>query len=206
VPRASERRHRALAVVLAGVVLTPISAHSDEAIDRRLAALQALVKARPLAPAGRRGRDPSRIPTADEGCTLESPWRSTAAELHRRIDRAIRDAARRYAVDHHLIRSVILHESNFQTNAVSYRGAQGLMQLMPATARELGVRCAFDPRENILAGTRYLRAMHDRFGTWSQALAAYNAGPNRVASGNIPYESRRYARRVMNTWQGRAHP
>jgi len=206
VPRASDRRCRALALVLASVFLAPHSARSDEAIERRLAALQALVNARPFAPTGREARDRNPRRNPEEGCTLESPWQSTAAQRHRRIDRAIRDAARRYAVDHDLIRSVIRHESNFQVNAVSHRGAQGLMQLMPATAQELGVQCAFDPRENILAGTRYLRAMHDRFGNWPQALAAYNAGPSRVASGNIPYESRRYAHRVMKTWQGRPRP
>lgn len=185
-------------MVLAGLVLGPVPARSDEAIERRLAALQALV-ATPSSPSLRSRHRPG-------GCTLESPWRSTASQRRRRIDRAVRDASRRYAVARELIRSVIRHESNFQVNAVSHRGALGLMQLMPATARELGVRCAFDPRENILAGTRYLRAMHDRFGDWPRALAAYNAGPERVASDNVPYESRRYAQRVMRTWQAHARP
>ena len=79
----------------------------------------------------------------------------------------------------------------------------GLMQLMPATARELGVVCAFDPRQNILGGTRYLREMRDRFGTWRLALAAYNAGPARVASGRrLPLEPRRYVEAVLRSWRG----
>nr|MDJ0868255.1 lytic transglycosylase domain-containing protein [Myxococcota bacterium] len=78
---------------------------------------------------------------------------------------------------------------------------QGLMQLMPATARELGVSCPFDPRENVLGGTRYLRWMRDRMGSWPRALAAYNAGPARIESGHWPAETRRYVARVMRRWR-----
>jgi len=171
-------------------------AHADEAIARRLRALEALLAAPTR-------REPATSRSTLEGCSVESPWIASPGQRRRRIRWAIRDAASRYRIDRELIWSVIRHESNFQVNAVSHRGARGLMQLMPATAEELGVRCAFDPRENILGGTRYLRRMYDRFGNWPAALAAYNAGPERVASGRIPYESRRYARQVLQTWQRR---
>ena len=77
----------------------------------------------------------------------------------------------------------------------------GLMQLMPATARELGVACPFDARENIIGGTRYLRRLRDRFGSWSEAVAAYHAGPRRVSSRRIPGITRRYVRRVIGGWR-----
>ena len=77
----------------------------------------------------------------------------------------------------------------------------GLMQLMPGTARELHVACPFDARENILAGARYLRQLRDRFGSWSHALAAYNAGPTAVLRDRIPRVTRRYVRRVLRGWR-----
>jgi soluble lytic murein transglycosylase-like protein len=77
------------------------------------------------------------------------------------------------------------------------------MQLMPATARELGVVCPFDPRQNVLGGARYLRRLRDRLGTWPRALAGYHAGPSRVERGRIPAETRRYVRRVMESWDPR---
>ncbi len=121
--------------------------------------------------------------------------------MRSRIDTAVRDASIRFIVDARLIRSVIEQESNYRIDAVSHKGAMGLMQLMPQTARELGVVCPFDPRENILAGTRYLRRLRDRFGSWPEAVAAYHAGPRRVASRRIPGVTRRYVRRVIGAWR-----
>ena len=72
---------------------------------------------------------------------------------------------------------------------------------MPATARSLGVVCAFDPRENVMAGTRYLRELHARLGSWPRALAGYHAGPRRVERGRIPGETRRYVRRIIASWR-----
>jgi soluble lytic murein transglycosylase-like protein len=99
-----------------------------------------------------------------------------------------------------LIKAVALVESGFDARAVSPRGAQGLMQLMPGTARRLGVRDAFDPGENLLAGARYLREMLDKFdGDLNLALAAYNAGPEAVRRhGGVPAyrETRDYVSRV----------
>ncbi len=99
-----------------------------------------------------------------------------------------------------LIKAVALVESGFDARAVSPRGAQGLMQLMPGTARQLGVSDAFDPGENLLAGARYLRELLDEFdGDLNLALAAYNAGPDAVRRhGGVPdySETREYVSRV----------
>jgi soluble lytic murein transglycosylase-like protein len=106
-----------------------------------------------------------------------------------------------YEVDPHLVNSVVRHESNYNAGAVSSKGAQGLMQLMPTTAEEMGVRNSFDPVQNIYGGTRYLRLMIDHFGNVRSALLAYNAGPSRVAQGRIPQESQLYADRVLKTYR-----
>jgi hypothetical protein len=101
-----------------------------------------------------------------------------------------------------LIKAVALVESGFDPEAVSPKGAQGLMQLMPATAAELGVRNAFDPLENLRAGARYLRSMLDQFDdNLNLALAAYNAGPSAVRRhGGVPAyrETREYVSKVRN--------
>jgi soluble lytic murein transglycosylase-like protein len=97
-------------------------------------------------------------------------------------------AARRHHLDPELVRAVVSVESGFRPDAVSPKGAQGLMQLMPATARSLGVKDAFDPADNVDGGVRYLRALIDRYdGDVKRALAAYNAGIGAVARhGGIP--------------------
>ncbi|NVM20514.1 MAG: lytic transglycosylase domain-containing protein [Desulfobacterales bacterium] len=98
-----------------------------------------------------------------------------------RYDRYISEAARTYGMPFSLIKAIIKVESNFDPNAVSSSGARGLMQIMPDTAKGLGVTDTFDPRENIFGGARYLKALLTRFeGNLPLALAAYNAGPNKV--------------------------
>jgi hypothetical protein len=115
------------------------------------------------------------------------------------IDTVINRASRRYGIDASLIKAVIRAESNFNPRAVSSAGAEGLMQLMPGTARGLGVSNSFDPEQNVMAGTRFLKDMLDRYdGDLNSALAAYNWGPGNVdkKTGALPRETREYMARV----------
>jgi hypothetical protein len=119
-----------------------------------------------------------------------------------KIEKSIRMAARKYNLSTGLLKGVIRAESNFQVKAVSHAGAQGLMQLMPGTAKELGVKNPFDIEQNIDGGARYLRKMLDNFGGDIEvALAAYNAGPGAVEryGGQIPpyQETEQYVERVL---------
>jgi hypothetical protein len=113
-------------------------------------------------------------------------------------------AALRYGVDAHLVSAVISAESNFDSRAVSLRQARGLMQLRPEIVARYGVADVFDPRQNIEAGTRYLKELLDRYNqNLSLALAAYNAGPDRVVQygGIPPYpETQNYVRRVTERY------
>ncbi len=117
------------------------------------------------------------------------------------LDQAIAAGSQRYRIDPDLISSVIRAESNFNAHAISPKGAQGLMQLMPQTASNLGVSNAFDPQANVDGGTRYLRELIERYNfDLVKALAAYNAGPKRVEQygGVPPYrETRAYVARIV---------
>jgi soluble lytic murein transglycosylase-like protein len=120
------------------------------------------------------------------------------------IEAAIEDAAARHNVDPNLVRAVIKVESNFNPHAVSRKGAMGLMQLMPATARELNVSDAFDPAQNVDAGVRHLRALLNNFGGDARlALAAYNAGQGAVVrQGGVPHyaETQNYVKRITELY------
>lgn len=120
-------------------------------------------------------------------------------------DHEIRRIGKRYNVDPPLIKAIIHTESDFDHRAVSKRGALGLMQLMPDTARELQVANPFNPRENIEGGTRYFRQMLDNFNDdLILSLAAYNAGPGLVRrTGGVPkiYETRRYVNKVLKQYK-----
>jgi soluble lytic murein transglycosylase-like protein len=154
------------------------------------------------------GRHKVRLPMRDrEGSAKKEltyrnapsfPERSSFAD-------AIASASENYAVDPYLISAVIKAESNFNPRAVSLKGAAGLMQLMPGTARDMGVADSFDPEENINGGTRYLSLLLDAFDdNLPLALAAYNAGPARVAEQmRIPPipETRTYIERVLQYYK-----
>jgi soluble lytic murein transglycosylase-like protein len=125
--------------------------------------------------------------------------------LFPQLDEYISPAASKYGIAPELVAAVIWAESSGDPNARSHRGARGLMQLMPATAKELGVARIFDPGENVDGGTRYLKRMLDAHkGDISLALAAYNAGPESVRRyrGIPPYpETRDYVDRVMRVYE-----
>lgn len=120
--------------------------------------------------------------------------KTSYSEMQDVIDRC----ADEYNVDQELIRAIIQVESGWNTGAVSNKGAQGLMQLMPKTAAMLGVSDPFDAAQNIEGGTKYISDLTDKYkGDVEKALAAYNAGPAKVDSGKIPAVSSRYVRNVM---------
>ena len=130
----------------------------------------------------------------------ETPMGTDFRELAKRV-------ARRHGLDPELVLAVVGVESGFRAHAVSPKGAQGLMQLMPDTARSLGVADPFDPSQNLDGGTRHLGSLLDRFdGDLELALAAYNAGAGAVAKyGGVPpyQETRAYVDKVLRRARGR---
>ncbi|MEN6644110.1 MAG: lytic transglycosylase domain-containing protein [Armatimonadia bacterium] len=174
-------------------------------IQQKLKALQpsdvtAVTEAVPAAP----GSFASAVAEA-ESAYRPTRARKTAFLSPTRFDDLIRTTAAKYGVDPDLIHAVVQAESGYDPDCRSGAGAQGLMQLMPGTARSLGVSNAFDPSQNLDGGVRYLRQQIQRFGEIDLALAAYNAGPGAVQAhdGIPPYrETQAYVKRVMqNLWQ-----
>jgi soluble lytic murein transglycosylase-like protein len=129
---------------------------------------------------------------------------SAAGSTPADIESAIEQAAARHNVDPNLVRAVVKVESNFNPNAVSRKGAMGLMQLMPSTARQLKVKNPFDPEQNVDAGVRHLKELLDSYGgDVKLTLAAYNAGAGAVArSSGVPHyaETQNYVRRITNLY------
>lgn len=132
-----------------------------------------------------------------------SPSFQSKAEL----EKIVEEKSKLYGVDSRLIKEMIKEESNWNPNAVSPKGAIGVMQLMPSTAILLGVRNPFNPEENIDAGIRYMKYLLEKFnGNIALALAAYNAGPNLVESlGRIPniVETQNYVKRISLRYNGK---
>ena len=132
---------------------------------------------------------------------LARPTEVPVAERPQSLNEVIDTIGNRHHIDPDLINSVIRAESGFKPHAVSPKGAQGLMQLMPHTASQLGVANAFDPKSNVDGGTRYLRELLERYNfDLVKALAAYNAGPHRVEQyRGVPpyYETRAYVASII---------
>jgi len=119
------------------------------------------------------------------------------------IKELVKRYSKQYGVDYSLVLAILEVESNFDPYAVSHAGAQGLMQIMPITQRELEIYSPYDPEENLQGGIKYLKRLLDKYKDIKLALAAYNAGPGAVDSyGGIPpfKETRRYVREVLNRY------
>jgi hypothetical protein len=147
----------------------------------------------------RRGEQTGRVAVEVEKVPEPSRSVSDASWLNPVILRA----SQKFGVDAGLIRAVIQAESDFNPQAVSHAGARGLMQLMPATARSLGVSDSFDPEQNVMAGTRFLKDLLQRYGgDVDSALAAYNWGPGNVDKrpDHLPRETRTYLARVKQLY------
>jgi soluble lytic murein transglycosylase-like protein len=140
--------------------------------------------------------------TDDSAVERPVSFRFFSSSDEKRYDKVIESLCSKYAIDTALVKAVIKTESDFDPLAISSKGAQGLMQLMPGTARDMQVRNPFDPHQNLQGGICYLRRMLDMFnGDMKLALAAYNAGFNTVIESgwrvpNIP-ETRDYVQKVM---------
>ncbi|HYH00280.1 MAG TPA: lytic transglycosylase domain-containing protein [Terriglobales bacterium] len=141
-----------------------------------------------------------KLPSPQTGPRTANTAPEQAVDVHAIVE----TAARSHSLDPDFIASVIRAESSFNQKAISSKGAQGLMQLMPGTALELGVKDSFDPQANVDGGTRYLRELLLRYNDdVAKALAAYNAGPKRVDQyrGIPPYsETRKYVARIIREY------
>ena len=145
--------------------------------------------------------------TSENGASEAASFvRNNRAFTQQDVDAAIEQAAARHNVDPNLVRSVIKVESNFNPNAVSRKGAMGLMQLMPSTARSLHVKNPFDPQQNVDAGVRHLKQLLESYGgNVKLSLAAYNAGAGAVArSAGVPRysETQNYVKRITSLYYG----
>lgn len=146
-------------------------------------------------------RTSSQWPVA---ASIKAPLTYKSSPARDRVIVHIRAAEIRHGLPSGLLDALVAAESSYQPDAVSKAGAAGLAQLMPATARSLGVFNRFDVRANLDGGARYLRSMIDKYGSISMALAAYNAGPGAVArAGGIPRngETPDYVSRVFRYWR-----
>ena len=136
---------------------------------------------------------------------MNQPSSAPATVPPAQIESLVGSSASAYGVDPALVKAIIANESDFNANATSRTGAQGLMQLEPGTAAGLGVSDAYDPAQNISGGTRYIKGLLDRFhGDLRLAVAAYNAGPGAVMkyNGVPPYaETQAYVNNVLDSYE-----
>jgi soluble lytic murein transglycosylase-like protein len=184
---------------------------SSQLFDRQSPQFQSLIRAytsnQPAAEQSTEPRQPAAVSQLQEmgEITANTPARPSipTTQSGQAFESIISKASNRYGVDAGLIKAVIKAESSFNPNAVSHAGAQGLMQLMPGTARSLGVNDSFDPEQNVMGGTRFLRDLLKRYnGNLDSALAAYNWGPGNVDKrpGQLPRETRDYLTRVKQLY------
>jgi len=146
------------------------------------------------------------VPASPTTPAVSGPMSTGRRSTPEELDQLVQKTAEKHRVDPRLVRAVIATESNWNVAALSRKGAQGLMQLIPETAQQLGVADAFDPAQNVDGGVRYLSMMLDRYnGDVHKALAAYNAGPGAVdRSGGVPRipETRNYVQKVTSAYLG----
>ena len=144
------------------------------------------------------------VPPPASASTPSNPIDSNSARPAMDLSEVVNSASATYHLDPDLVNSVIHAESGFNSHAVSSKGARGLMQLMPSTANDLGVKDSFDPEANVGGGSRYLRELLERYDfDLVKALAAYNAGPQRVEQYNgVPpfHETRAYVARIVHEY------
>jgi soluble lytic murein transglycosylase-like protein len=205
------RHSKAVGILLATLVLCAIPAHGQivsylDSDGRRVFINSDPTPAVRVTKTSLRGFVSATGASPHTAQTLPASPELRAAELANRqkIEVMIREVSARYNVDPALIRSVIETESNWNSQAISRKGALGLMQLVPGTARQLGVNNAFDPKQNLDGGVRYLHTLLERYnGDLDRTLAAYNAGPGAVdrARGVPRYrETREYVQKVTDSY------
>jgi len=152
------------------------------------------------------GKESKKLSTKKISFEIDFSKKEAVKYSKNELEKIVEEKSNLYGVDSKLIKEIIKEESNWNINAVSPKGAMGIMQLMPSTALLLGVKNPFDPVENIDGGIRYMKYLLDKFnGNINLALAAYNAGPNLVESlGRIPniQETLNYVRRISLRYNG----
>ena len=193
---------RAGLALLTALLLVPLGASAAEGIYRYVEKDGTIIYTNVPPPGSKRAKKLKGTFTQSQAPTAPVRGRaSTPAELEPHIV----TAAKRYKIPSPLVRAIMHAESNFDSNAVSPKGACGLMQLMPQTATEMYVKDIFDSKENIDGGVRYLRVLANQFdGDMVKMIAAYNAGPDAVrrSGGNIPpyEETQDYVRKVLQLY------